>query len=213
MKRLLSLTVLAALLVAGLASRPTAFAQDSEWTQLFNGKDLTGWKSHPKDPGDWSVVNGCIVGKGTKVSHLFSEKGDYENFRYKITAKISDKGNSGQYFRTAFGPGYPKGYEAQINSTHTDPVRTGSLYNFVKVLDRLVEPDTWFEQEVIADGNHIQIFVNGKKTVDYVDTKNTFTKGHFAIQQHPPGKFDGKIGPDSVITVKKVEVKLLPSSK
>jgi len=188
----------------------TSPAQESEkWVQLFNGKDLTGWHSHPKDPGEWSVVDGCIVGKGKKVSHLFTEKDDYENFRYRIEAKISDKGNSGQYFRTAFGPGYPKGYEAQINSTHDDPVRTGSLYNFVKIMDRLVEPDTWFTQEVIADGNHIQILVNGKKVVDFVDQKNTHKKGAFAIQQHPPARS----GPDSMITVKKVEVIELPPTK
>jgi hypothetical protein len=140
------------------------------WVQLFNGKDLTGWKTHPKNPGDWKVEEGAIVGRGP-VSHLFSEKGDYENFRYRIEAKISDKGNSGQYFRTEFGPGFPRGYEAQINSTHSDPVRTGSLYSFVKITEMLVPPDTWFTQEVIADGNHLLIKVNGKPTVDFVDAK------------------------------------------
>jgi hypothetical protein len=179
---------------------------DKGWVKLFNGKDLTGWKTHPSSPGDWKVENGAIVGRGKLTSHLFSERGDYENFHYKIEAKISDKGNSGQYFRTQFGPGYPKGYEAQINSTHTDPKRTGSLYNFVDVKEMLVPPDTWFTQEVIANGNHIIIKVNDKTVVDYVDKKNTHTKGHFAIQQHPPARG----GPDSVIMVKSVEVKELP---
>jgi hypothetical protein len=183
--------------------------EKTEWVQLFNGKDLDGWHTHPKNPGNWSVIDGCIVGKGKDTSHLFTVKDDYENFRYKFTAKISDKGNSGQYFRTKFGTGFPQGYEAQINSTHSDPVRTGSLYNFVRITDRLVEPDTWFTQEVIAEGPHIQILVDGKKVVDYVDEKNTYKKGAFAIQQHPP--ISG--GPDSEITVKKVEVIELPASK
>jgi hypothetical protein len=183
---------------------------DKGWAKLFNGKDLTGWKTHPSSPGDWSVKDGVLIGKGKMVSHLFSERGDYENFQYKIEAKISDKGNSGQYFRTEFGPGYPKGYEAQINSTFpTDPQRTGSLYNFAKVTDMLVPPDTWFTQEVIADGNHIIIKVNGKKVVDYVDKKNTHTRGHFAIQQHGPARG----GPESVIMVKSIEVKELPPSQ
>src|SRR5207237_606596 len=107
-----------------------------------------------------------------------------------------------QYFRAQFGPGYPKGYEAQINSTFpTDPQKTGSLYNFVRVTDMLVPPDTWFTQEVIANGNHIVIKVNDKKVVDYVDKKNTHRKGHFAIQQHPPARNS----PESVIMVKSVE--------
>src|SRR5262249_17887683 len=106
-------------------------------------------------------------------------------------------------FRTKFGPSFPSGYEAQINSTHSDPVRTGSLYHFVKVLDMLVPPDTWFTQEVIADGNHIIVKVNGKTTVDFVDKNNTHAKGHFASQQHDPG---------TVIQVRKVEVMELPSA-
>ena len=110
-------------------------------------------------------------------SHLFSERDDYENFHYRIEAKINDKGNSGQYFRTQFGPGYPKGYEAQINSTLRDPQKTGSLYNFAKITEMLVPPDTWFTQEVIANGNHILILVNGKKVVDFKDEKNTYTQG------------------------------------
>ena len=95
--------------------------------QLFNGKDLTGWKTHPDDKAKWEVEDGVIVGTGP-AGHLFSERGDYENFHYRVEAKINDKGNSGQYFRTKFAPGFPPGYEAQINATHGDPVRTGSLY-------------------------------------------------------------------------------------
>src|SRR5262249_49484804 len=159
--------------------------------------------------------DGAIVGTGT-AGHLFSERGDYENFHLRFEVKINNEGNSGQYFRTKYGPGFPRGYEAQINSTHKDKVRTGSLYpdsrdNYTAaekkktlVFDKLVEPDTWFTQEVIADGNHIVIKVNGKTTVDFVDEKNRHTKGHFAIQQHDPG---------SVVMVRKVEVKELPPSK
>lgn len=199
----------AALTIAlGLWSVAGAADDDKGWTQLFNKKNLDGWKVNDEEPGDWSVQEGVLVGKGTKRSHLYSEKGDYRNFHYRIEAKISDKGNSGQYFRTEFPKkaGYPKGYEAQINSNFPDPQKTGSLYNFVKITEMLVPPDTWFTQEVIAKDNHITILVNGKKTVDYVDEKKTYTQGHFAIQQHPPAKG----GPESVIQVKKIEVKELP---
>jgi hypothetical protein len=197
---------------------------DKGWVQLFNGKDLTGWKSHPDSPGKWQVKDGMIIGSGKDVSHLFSERGDYENFHFRIEAKISDKGNSGQYFRAQFMKGYPKGYEAQINSTFpTDPVRTGSLYPAfdpklsaeekakIVIKQQLHKPDEWFTQEVIANGNHIQILVNGKKVVDFKDEKNTYTKGHFAIQQHNAFK-DKKSGEvfESTVYVKKAEVKELP---
>ena len=201
------------------------------WIPLFNGKDLTGWKIHPnpnpKAYGEviqeiengkvvgyagltkddkrvplWTVKDGMLVGSGPH-SHLFSEKDDYTDFHYRVEAMINDKGNSGQYFRTQFGPGFPKGYEAQINATGGDKIKTGSLYmpqiKEVLVLDTAPhKPGEFFTQEVIARGNHIQILVNGKKTVDYKDPKNTYMKGHFALQGHDPG---------TVVTFRKVEWK------
>jgi hypothetical protein len=178
---------------------------DKDWVQLFNGKDLKGWKTHAADKATWEVKDGILIGSG-KAGHLFSERDDYENFHYRVEAKINDGGNSGQYFRTQYGPSFPKGYEAQINSTHSDPIRTGSLYGFKEatVKEMLVKPDKWFTQEVIADGNHIIIKVNGKTTVDFIDKKNTYKKGHFALQQHDPG---------TVVQFRKIEVKELPASK
>lgn len=178
--------------------------------QLFNGNDLTGWKRHPNDRAKWEVVNGVLMGSGP-TAHLFSERGDYVNFHFRIEARINDKGNSGQYFRTIYIDGFPPGYEAQINSNGRDPIRTGSLYpdqlasdderKATIVRDQLVKPDEWFTQEVIATGNHIVIKVNGKTTVDFVDERKRYAKGHFAIQQHHAG---------SVISVRKAEVKELP---
>jgi hypothetical protein len=205
------LAVFASLVLLTGVSAEEKKAGEAGWIQLFNGKDLTGWKVHPEGTGNWKVVDGAIHGSGP-ASHLFTEKGDYTDFHFRIEAKISDKGNSGQYFRTQFGAGFPKGYEAQINSTGRDPIKTGSLYpafdnkltgpgrEKLLIKDVLVKPDTWFTQEVIAQGNHIVIKVNGQTTVDFVDEKNTYTKGHFAIQQHDPG---------SQVWVRKAEVKLL----
>jgi hypothetical protein len=217
-----------ALLTALVLSAPAPRAEGGKgakeekgWVPLFNGKDLSGWKTHPDNPGKWAVVEGVLVGRGKDTSHLFSERGDYENFAYRIEAKINDKGNSGQYFRAKFAPGFPPGYEAQINSTHPDPVKTGSLYpdarlkftpeerKQIVVTKELVPPDTWFTQEVIAKGNHIIIRVNGKKTVNFVDAHNNFTRGHFAIQQHPPAEGSD----ESIIMVRKIEVKELPAGE
>jgi hypothetical protein len=209
--------LLAGLAALALAIGPVAAEDKKEekWTQLFNGKDLSGWKTHPKNPGKWRVEDGVLIGSGP-ASHLFSERGDYQNFRFRVEAAIGDKSNSGQYFRTEFGPGFPKGYEAQINSTHGDPIKTGSLYpafnrkltkeqrDKIIVKDMLAKPGEWFTQEVIARGNHIIIKVNGKTTVDFVDENNTYTKGHFALQQHDPR---------STVKVRKIEVIELSADK
>jgi hypothetical protein len=194
-------------------------AKAKAWVHLFNGKDLTGWEVYPSGTGPWKVEKGILIGTGPKGSHLFTKKDDYRNFRYRIEAKISDKGNSGQYFRTQFGPAYPKGYEAQINSTHGDPIKTGSLYpafdpkltdeqkKKLLVLKAPHKPDEWFTQEVIADGNHIIIKVNGKKTVDFVDKNNTYTKGRFALQLHDPSD-----GVETKVQFRKIEYQPLPPS-
>ncbi len=205
---LVGLAVLAGL---GLGTLPAgnAAAKDDGFVQLFNGKDLKGWKVYPNGTGRWKVEDGAIVGSGP-ASHLFTEKGDYTDFHFRAEVMINDMGNSGQYFRTQFGPGFPKGYEAQINSTHRDPIKTGSLYGFPKHADKtvikdiLVKPNTWFTQEVIAKGNHIIIKVNGKTTVDFVDEENRFKKGHFAFQQHNDG---------SIVKIRKAEVKELRGAK
>jgi hypothetical protein len=160
-------------------------AKPGKWVNMFNGKNLDGWKAN-QNPESWTAVDGTIKADGEN-SHLFYMKEECGNCEFKADVKISDKGNSGMYFRAAFGPGWPKGYEAQVNATHSDPVRTGSLYNFVKNLTDPTGPDVWFNQHIIADGNHIIIKVNDKVIVDTIEDKNTYTKGFFALQQHNKG--------------------------
>ncbi len=150
-------------LAAAILGSGTAPAQDKSadnapadgWVSLFNGKDLTGWKIHPKANGAfaeilakkdgdtlvgydaklkdgsvvplWQVKDGLLVGSGPS-SHLFSEKNDYTDLVFRVEAMINDKGNSGMYFRTKFEGGFPPGYEVQINATGGDAIKTGSLY-------------------------------------------------------------------------------------
>ena len=193
------LVIALTLLSLGLLSLSLLSAEDNGWISMFDGKTLQGWKAN-EHPDSWSVKDGAIVGDG-EASHLFWMVRKCGNCEFKADAKISDGGNSGMYFRTAFGPGFPKGYEAQVNSSHKDPVRTGSLYNFVKIYKQLSPPDTWFNQHIIARGNHIVIEVNNKKVVDFVDEKNTFTNGYLALQQHNKG---------SIVMFKNLMMKPLP---
>lgn len=153
---------------------------------MFDGKTLEGWKASER-PENWKVEDGAIVGRGER-SHLFWTREQCENCEFRATVKINKGGNSGMYFRAqSIEPGWPKGYEAQVNTSHSDPVKTGSLYNIVKVLEKLVPEDTWFTQHIIADGNHIIIKVNDKVVVDHIEEKNLYSKGYLALQQHDPG--------------------------
>lgn len=202
------------MLLAWLGLTAAAGAQDKAsdgFKPLFNGKDLQGWKTHPDDKAKWEVVDGSIVGSGP-AGHLFTDRNDFVDFVLRFEVMINDKGNSGQFFRTQFSKAFPKGYEAQINATHTDKIRTGSLYpSFnpkltadqkakILVYDAPHKPNEWFVQEVTMVGNKITIRVNGKVTVDFVDDNSTHKKGHIAIQQHDPG---------STVKVRRVEIKEL----
>jgi hypothetical protein len=179
------------------------------WTPLFNGKDLTGWKIHPDQPGDWRVEQGVLVGHVTKPGHLFSKHGDYENFHFRVEAKISAGGDSGQHFRCEYGFHDPdskdrvRGYEANI--AFLTEFKTGSLWGAtwppVGPKESLITPDTWFTQEVIAIGNHIVIKVNGKTTVDFVDQNHRYRRGHLALQAWAL---------NTVVYFRKIEVKELP---
>lgn len=179
-----------------------ATADDEAWIQLFDGQTLKGWEAN-ENPGDWTVEDGAIVARGPR-SHLFYVDREFGDVAFKADINLAHGSNSGMYFRAERGPGWPKGYEAQVNNTHGDPKRTGSLYNFVDVREQLIEDDTWWTQEVIVRGNHIVIKVNDKTVVDFVDEKNTYTKGYLALQQHDP---------QSVVRYRNLMAKPLPPAE
>jgi hypothetical protein len=182
-------------------SREPAESSDG-WTRLFDGKSIDGWKI--SDGGTWKIEDGEIVGSGP-ASHLFSPRGDYKNFEWRAKVKINDGGNSGMYFRAQYGNGWPTGYEAQVNSTHTDPVRTGSLYRLALIKTQLIPADVWFVQQVTCRdepaGVHITIRVDGIVVTDFIDKERKHASGHLAFQQHNDG---------SVVRFKDIEVRELP---
>jgi serine/threonine protein kinase len=185
----------------GEASPPAAGF--GPWQSLFDGRTLAGWKTQPAQPGDWSVKDGLLTGQGP-ASHLFSERGDFQDFHVRVEARINAGGNSGLYFRAEDGLTrnsglFPHGYEAQI--LHRDPPlpgnTTGTLVRLQAAKEVPFKPDEWFVLEVVAQANHFIIKLNSETVVDFVDPKNTYQRGHFAIQLMDAG---------SVVQFKKIEV-------
>jgi len=160
---------------------------DAEWISLFDGKTMDGWEKVGNEKSVWEVKDGAINGSGP-ASMLVSTKGPYTNFRYRAEIKINDGGNSGLYFRTTRKPGFSDGYEAQIDSTHTDPIRTGSLYGMCHVYEQHVKPDTWFKYELdVRDDvwrgrkvTRIKVIINGKELYGVLGFAVAFKEGHFA---------------------------------
>jgi hypothetical protein len=212
----LSLAWLALFSAASLSSaaEPEVDPEPVDFVKVFNGRDLKGWKVFPKGTGRWEVKDGVLVGSGA-LSHLFSERGDYQNIHLRVVAKINENGNSGVYFRTKFGKNpTPVGWEAQI-ALSGDRIKSGSLYpdsreadlrgvKDLLVLDSKHRAGEWFTLEVICKGDHIVIKIDGKETVNWKDPKNRFKKGHLALQQH---------NVNSVVQFRKIEVKRLPDDR
>ncbi len=209
----MKLPLLIGAVVLTLSVMNNAFAEDksgekateeANWLSLFDGKSMDGWEKVGKEDSHWDVQDGALAGSGSQ-SMLVSTKGPYKNFRYRVEAKINDGGNSGVYFRTTRKPGFMDGYEAQVDSTHTDPIRTGSLYGFCHVYKQHVKPGDWFTYEIeVRDDvwrgremTRIKITVDGNELYEYMDFAKTYPAGHFAFQQHDPG---------SKVHIRKVEV-------
>ncbi len=195
MKRLLLLPL--------LAISATAWAADSkdQWVPLFDGKSLEGWKAN-ENAGTFSVANGEIVVKGER-SHLFYvgpvQNHDFKSFEFKAEVLTKPKANSGVYFHTEFQEsGWPsKGYEIQVNNTHTDPKKTAGVYGIKDNLTAPAKDDEWFTLYIKVDGKRIVTKVNDKVISDYTEDESVkrdgqykgrvISNGTFALQGHDPG--------------------------
>jgi len=110
--------------------------------------------------------------------------------------------NSGIYFHTEFqAKGWPyKGFECQVNTSHTDRKRTGGLYGVQDVMDNAPSKDgEWFDYVIKVEGRHITLSVNGKITADWTEPADwdpsktlkdmdgrKLSHGTFALQGHDP---------------------------
>jgi hypothetical protein len=161
------------------------------WKVVFDGKSLAGWKAN-EHPEDWTIEDGVLVGRGPR-SHLFYVAEEVRDFELKAEAMISRGGNSGIYFHVKFHePGwFYDGHEVQINNTHADPVRTGSLWGVVKLHESPAKDNEWFRVNVRVQGRNVMVRINDKLVVDYdepagIPGPRHVGKGYFALQQHDP---------------------------
>ena len=211
MHRYLISTLVLSLFALGLQSQ-TLTAQDG-FKKLFDGKTMEGWKAN-ENTDSWQVKDGTLVCKGER-SHLFyvGEDKPFKNFHFKAEVKTTKGSNAGIYFHTKYQDnGWPKyGYECQVNVSHSDPKKSSGLYAVQDVADPGIKDEEWYTQEIIVNGRHIELKINGKTMVDYTEPENkaAFSKeferrleeGTFALQAHDP---------QSVVYFRNIEVKRLP---
>ena len=191
--------------------QPAAFGADMNtlsaaekaagWQLLFDGQSLEGWRASDA-PGTFSVRDGMIIVHGPR-SHLFYmgpvQNHDFRNFELKVDLKTFPQANSGVYFHTQWQEkGWPsKGYEVQVNNSHSDSSRTGGLWGIVDYPKVPVPDGQWLTLTTRVEGKHVQTWIDSQLIVDYTEElkpkrpegleQRLLASGTFALQGHDPG--------------------------
>ena len=185
------------------------------WISLFDGKSLDGWKASDQ-PGTFSVEDGAIKVAGPR-SHLFYEgpvmDHNFTNFEFKALVMTRPGSNSGVYFHTVYqDKGFPdKGFEVQVNNSHTDWKRTAGLYDIKDTKEVYVKDNVWFTLYIKVEGKHVITKINKTVVTDWTQPDGfvppeghpgrIIDHGTFALQGHDP---------KSVIFFKDIMVRPLP---
>jgi hypothetical protein len=194
MKR--TLIILSAITLLGAAT----FAADSEegFVSLMDGKTFNGWKKAAESPETWTVQGNEFVAHGPRC-HLFyvGDEKPFKNFHFKAEVMTKPGSNGGIYFHTAYQEkDWPKqGFESQVNTTHSDWIKTGSLYGVVNVGHAFSKDNQWWTQEIIVNNKTVTVKVDGVTVLAYTEPEgaksgSSFTRtlagGTFALQGHDP---------------------------
>jgi Domain of Unknown Function (DUF1080) len=189
---------LGAVLLLGMASASQP-QQESGWTSLFNGKDLSGWKNNGDEK--WVVEQGTILceSAANKYGYLTTEK-SYRDFDLRLKFKGEAAGNSGVFFHSRIlGIDPQHGPDIEGMQVEVDPSvgkHTGGLYEsggrgWVAMPtaegEQALKAGAWNELEVSVQGAHIVTQLNGVKIVDYTDPTPKFTDGVIGLQIHTGG--------------------------
>lgn len=188
-------------------------AQSGDWIELLNGKNFDGWKIS-ENPDSFSIEDGVLKVNGPR-GHMFYEGSvgnhDFNNFELQVELKTMPQANSGIFIHTQYQEnGWPNiGHEIQVNQSHGDWRKTGSVYSFKDVRETYVNDDEWYTETIIVKGDQVTVLVNGKVINEYDESEDRegdlgtkkLDHGTIALQAHDP---------NSVVYYKSVKVKILP---
>jgi hypothetical protein len=200
---------------------PRLPAQSGEWKQLFDGKDLTGWKH--VGPGFMTVTDGLIETHGG-MGLLYWSGGNLGDCMIHVVYKMRDHNdNSGVFIRIPIEPREEwmpvhYGYEVQIDneSPGEDEYHiTGTLYSLTKPLARPGKPGPeWNTMDITLDGPRTMVVLNGTKVTDYTEGDPVPPRKFSFEPQRGPRPNEGYIGLQNhsdkdVVLFKEVAVKML----
>lgn len=178
----------------------TAMQHDG-WIPLFQRRHLDGWTASKPD-GAFTIVNGMIKAQPpSDQAHLFYsgdvEDADFQDFELLVYVMTTPGSNSGIYFHTQYQEqGFPEhGHEVQVNNTHKNKNKTGSLFSVKDVTETVASDHVFFTEHIIVKGKTVTIKVNGETVVEYTEPEGyqhpkfsgrRIDRGTFALQAHDP---------------------------
>jgi len=186
------------LLFSLLLSLPT-FASP---VQLFDGKTFTGWEGDTAKT--WRIEDGAILGgsmDGNRRNEFLMTTKSYKNFTLKFEYKlVGTEGfvNGGVQFHSIRVPeseNEARGFQADIGAGYTGFLQDESRRSKCPapadrdLVKKIEKPGEWNAYEIKTEGAHIQLFVNGTKTVDYTETDPAIPlEGKIGLQIHGNNK-------------------------
>ena len=203
------------LLLLPLLLARSLFAVETEegFVPLMDGTTFTGWKAATENPATWKIEEGAFVTRGPR-NHLYyvGEEKPFRNFELKVEVMTEPGANGGIYFHTQYqATDWPRaGFETQVNISHSDWIRTGSVYGVANTGLVSAQDGRWWTQHIIVQGNTVTVKIDGKIVVQYVEPagaqpgatfKRKLGEGTFALQAHDP---------KSVVRYRNIRVKRLP---
>jgi hypothetical protein len=171
-------------------------ATDDGWTDLFNGKDLTGWKQLNGE-AIYEAIDGEIVGTtvaNTPNSFLCTEE-EFSDFVLELEMFLEEDFNSGMQFRSQSLPDYMNGrvhgYQCEVDPSDRawsagiyDEARRGWLYPVDLNPDAkpAFKHDEWNNYRIECIGPSIKTWLNGIPVAHLIDDMTP--RGFIALQVH-----------------------------
>jgi hypothetical protein len=198
-----------AVLILGMADLRAADSEQG-FVSIFDGKTFEGWKTSIDNTNTWKIDDGAFLASGP-TAHVFyvGDTNAFKNFELKVDVLTQPNSNGGIYFHTRYQEkGFPRaGIECQVNVSHTDWIKTGSLYGLVNIGMTPARDNEWWTQHIIVRGRKVTVKIDGKTVIEYneptVDPNGRgkrLGEGTFALQAHDP---------KSIIRYKNIRVKRL----
>ena len=182
------------------------YAQGGKWQNLFNGKDLKGWKQL-NGKAKYDVKNGEIIGTTVLAepnSFLATEK-DYGDFILELEFKLDQDFNSGIQFRSQskqeYNNGRVFGYQMEIDPSERrwsggiyEEGRRGWFYplDLNPVAQKAYKAHDWNKYRIECRGSELRTWINGIAAAHVIDAE--LPSGFIALQVHGIGKRQEDVG-------------------